>query len=116
MTVDLDLRIPVTRRAFETWIADDLRAIEGSIDSLLQSSGITQSDVDRVFLTGGSSFVPAVRRIFSSRFGKERIRGGHEFMSVVHGLGWRARQREGLAESDGVRVAFQAGWGEHKVK
>src|SRR5579859_6428252 len=86
----LDLRIPVTRREFETWIADELRANEAAVDSLLKSSGVDARDVDRVFLTGGSSFVPAVRRIFSSRFGKERIRGGHEFTSVAHGLALRA--------------------------
>jgi hypothetical chaperone protein len=88
----LDLRIPVTRREFETWIADDLSAIEGSVDSLLRYAGIDPRDVDRVFLTGGSSFVPSVRRIFASRFGKERIRGGHEFTSVAHGLALRAQE------------------------
>jgi len=82
----------VTRREFETWIADDLSAIEGSVDSLLRNAGIDPRDVDRVFLTGGSSFVPALRRIFTSRFGKERIRGGHEFTSVAHGLALRAQE------------------------
>lgn len=36
--------------------------------------------------SGGSSFVPAVRRIFESRFGVERIRAGNEFTSVARGL------------------------------
>jgi hypothetical chaperone protein len=88
----LDLRIPVTRYDFEIWIADELRAIEEAVDSLLGSSGVNPRDVDRVFLTGGSSFVPAVRRIFSNRFGKEKIRGGHEFTSVALGLALRARE------------------------
>jgi hypothetical chaperone protein len=88
----LDLRIPVTRGEFETWISDDLRTIEESVDSLLRNAGVDPRDVDRVFLTGGSSFVPAVRRIFTSRFGKERIRGGHEFTSVAHGLALRAQE------------------------
>ena len=44
-----------------------------------------QSD-DRVFMTGGSSFVPAVRREFSDRFGEERIRSGGELISVASGL------------------------------
>lgn len=88
----LDLRIPVTRREFDAWIADDLKAIEGSVDSLMQGAGIHPRDVDRVFLTGGSSFVPAVRRIFTSRFGKDRIRGGHEFTSVAQGLALRAQE------------------------
>ncbi len=88
----LDLRIPVTRREFEGWIVEDLQAIEGAVDALLRSSGVDARAVDRVFLTGGSSFVPAVRRIFSSRFGKEKIRGGHEFTSVAHGLALRAQE------------------------
>ena len=90
----LDLRIPVTRREFEHWIAEDLVSIEKGVDSLLQSAGIDRRDVDRVFLTGGTSFVPAVRRIFTSRFGKEKIRGGHEFTSVAHGLALCAAERE----------------------
>jgi hypothetical chaperone protein len=88
----LDLRIPVIRRDFEAWIAADLRAIEEAVDSLLWNSNTQPGEVDRVFLTGGSSFVPAVRRIFTSRFGKEKIRGGHEFTSVAHGLALRALQ------------------------
>lgn len=90
----LDLRIPVTRRDFETWIADELAAIEGAVDMVLRNAGMHPHDVDQVFLTGGSSFVPAVRRIFTSRFGKERIRGGHEFTSVARGLALRALRCE----------------------
>jgi hypothetical chaperone protein len=46
-----------------------------------------------VFLTGGSSFVPAVRRIFESRFGAGRIRTGNEFTSVARGLAVSAADR-----------------------
>ena len=38
----MDIRIAVTREAFEGWIADELHAIEQCIDSLLQSSGISR--------------------------------------------------------------------------
>jgi hypothetical chaperone protein len=88
----MDIRIAVTREAFEGWIADELHAIEQCIDSLLQSSGISRKQVDRVFLTGGSSLVPAVRRIFKVRFGEERIRTGNEFISVARGLALRAEE------------------------
>jgi hypothetical chaperone protein len=86
----MNIRIPVTRAAFEGWIADELRAIEQCVDSLLHSSGISRREVDRVFLTGGSSLVPAVRRIFTVRFGEKRIRTGNEFISVARGLALRA--------------------------
>lgn len=87
---NVNLRIPVTRAEFESWIAEELAAIETSVDGLLNKCGIAAREVDRVFLTGGSSFVPAVRRIFSTRFGEDRIRGGNEFTSVAHGLALRA--------------------------
>src|SRR6185437_3496364 len=86
----VELCIPVTRAQFESWISEDLAAIEHSVDALLKSTGVEACKVDRVFLTGGSSFVPAVRRIFSDRFGQERIRGGNEFTSVAQGLALRA--------------------------
>src|SRR6202789_3928233 len=88
----MELQIPVTRVEFEGWIAEELRTIEGSVDSLLESSGVSAGDIDRVFLTGGSSFVPAVRQIFVKRFGEERIRSGNEFTSVAHGLALRAEE------------------------
>jgi hypothetical chaperone protein len=88
----MDLHIPVTRRDFESWIASDLEAIADSVDKLLSVAGIHPQSVNRVFLTGGSSFVPAVRRIFETRFGKDRIRGGNEFTSVAHGLALRAAE------------------------
>src|SRR6267154_3822151 len=88
----MDISIAVTRDAFEGWIAEELHAIEQCVDSLLETSGISRSQVDRVFLTGGSSLVPAVRRIFEARFGDQRIRTGNEFISVARGLALRSQE------------------------
>jgi hypothetical chaperone protein len=93
----VDIRSHVTRDEFEGWIQDDLLAIEDCVDDLLRSSGIDRRDVDRVFLTGGSSLVPAVRRIFGSRFGDARVRTGDEFTSVARGLALRAGELMSLA-------------------
>lgn len=75
-----------TREQFESWIAEELEAIEAALDEVLASSGIAAKDVDRVFLTGGTSFVPAVRKIFERRFGGERFEAGDEFVSIANGL------------------------------
>jgi hypothetical chaperone protein len=48
--------------------------------------------IDRVFLTGGSSLIPAVREIFVRRFGEERIGGGGELTSIAHGLAMVAQE------------------------
>jgi len=89
----IEIAAMVKRSEFEGWIAEDLAHIEGSVDSLITASGIAPREVDMVFLTGGSSFVPAVRRIFESRFGAGRIRTGNEFTSVARGLAVRAASR-----------------------
>ena len=88
----VDLEAPVERASFEDWISEELGQISRCVDTLLTSSGVLPKDVNMVFLTGGSSFVPAVRRIFETRFGKERIRGGNEFTSVARGLALKAME------------------------
>ncbi len=82
----LHLDLPVRREEFEEWICDELAQIETCVDSLLGSCGMKAAEVDLVFLTGGSSLVPAVRRIFDIRFGRDRIRTGNQFTSVAMGL------------------------------
>jgi len=86
----VDLRAMVERTSFEEWVSEELGQIAQRVDSLLDSSGILPKDVDMVFLTGGSSFVPAVRKIFEVRFGEKRIRGGNEFTSIARGLALKA--------------------------
>jgi hypothetical chaperone protein len=86
-----DLQASVTRGQFESWIAADLAAIEQAVEEVMTKSGIEDSKVDRVFLTGGTSLVPIVRRIFEQRFGHDSVRTGNEFTSVASGLALRAR-------------------------
>ncbi len=76
----------VRRADFEGWISLELSAIERAVDEALASAGLSPGGVDRVFLTGGSSFVPAVRRLFEDRFGANRISTGAELESIAAGL------------------------------
>ena len=76
----------VTRAQFERWIAPELEAIEAALEEALANASLDARDIDRVFLTGGSSFVPAVRGIFARRFGADRIDAGNEFVSIANGL------------------------------
>ena len=82
----LRLEQPIARADLETWIARPLAAIAECANRTLEAADVVAADVDRVFMTGGSSFVPAVRRIFETRFGADRLRGGGEFVSVARGL------------------------------
>jgi hypothetical chaperone protein len=76
----------VKRADFESWIADDLARIEGALDEVLTQTNTAPDQVDKVFLTGGTSFVPAVRSIFTRRFDASKIESGGELLSIAHGL------------------------------
>lgn len=84
----------VPRLAFEGWIAPELGKIEQAVDQALADAGLPAGGVDRVFLTGGSSLVPAVRAIFHRRFPSERIETGAELESIASGLALMARERD----------------------
>ena len=90
---DLRIEREITRTAFESWIAPELAALEDAVDRVLAGAALTPGAVDRVFLTGGTAFVPAVRHLFDTRFGAERVSGGGEFVSVAEGLALIGRDR-----------------------
>jgi len=83
----------ITRAEFEGWIAADLARMGTAVDQALDRAGLGPEAIDRVFLTGGTSFVPAVRRLFADRFGAEKLSGGGEFVSVAEGLALIGRDR-----------------------
>ncbi len=84
----------VARTRFEGWIAPELVKIEHAVDQALADANLPASGIDRVFLTGGSSLVPAVRAIFHRRFEPGRIETGAELESIASGLALMARARD----------------------
>jgi hypothetical chaperone protein len=76
----------VTRARFESWIKPDLDRIDASLSALFHGAEVSAGNVDHVFMTGGTSFVPAVRRLMFERFPDARISANDEFISVGEGL------------------------------
>ncbi|HEY8573420.1 Hsp70 family protein [Phenylobacterium sp.] len=90
----ISLRREVARTEFEGWIAPELAQIEAAVDRALEAANLQPHEVDRIFLTGGSSLVPAVRDIFHRRFPAERIETGAELESIASGLALIGRERD----------------------
>jgi hypothetical chaperone protein len=82
----VDIQATISRRNFEHWIADDVARIAGTVDKALADAGVVAGDIERVFLTGGTSFVPAIRRLFVDRFGEELLTSADQFESIAYGL------------------------------
>ncbi len=83
-SIHIDAR--VTRADFEPWIADDFARTDAAVDAAITASGVAPAAIDKVFLTGGTSFVPAVRRLFVNRFGEDRLETGEQLLSIAYGL------------------------------
>ena len=87
---ELAIHVTVTRRDFERWIAPVTAAIAACLDDTLARAGVRPEQVDCVFMTGGTAFVPVVRALFEARFGAAKLRGGDELTSITSGLALRA--------------------------
>jgi hypothetical chaperone protein len=90
---DFAIEETIAREDFEHWIAPDIARIAATVDLALAEAGLREDAIDRVFLTGGTSLVLAVRRLFTDRFGTQRVTGGGEFVSVAEGLALIGRDR-----------------------
>jgi hypothetical chaperone protein len=82
----INMQRSITRTEFEAWIREDVDRIAATVDEALGNAGLASEDIDKVFLTGGSSFIPAIQRIFAHRFGVDRIASGDQFESIASGL------------------------------
>jgi hypothetical chaperone protein len=68
-------------------IRQDIETIAATARQTLASAGLTGSDVDVCFLTGGCSLVPAVAACFRELFPGDRLSTeGDAFTSVASGL------------------------------
>jgi hypothetical chaperone protein len=81
-----DFARTITRGDFEAWIAEDLARIEEALDETLVAGGVPAERIDHIFLTGGTSYVPAITTLFERRFGSNRVSTGDQLLSIANGL------------------------------
>lgn len=82
----------ITRAEFERLIAPDQMHVHRCMESALHAAGVTASDIDAVFLTGGTAQIPAIRRMFAEQFGEAKLKAQDYLTSVAVGLGLSALQ------------------------
>jgi hypothetical chaperone protein len=83
----LSLKEDLTREEFEQLIDYDVNKINRCVDEVIRKSGLNAKNIDIVFLTGGSSYIPIIRKGFANRFGPEKLIQQDAFTSVAYGLG-----------------------------
>ena len=84
---DLCISEELDKGEFEKLNSENFKQIETCIDEVVARSGLLPSQIDSVFLTGGTSRIPHIQELFADRFGREKLEKRDAFTSVVHGLG-----------------------------
>jgi len=84
---DIFINEAITRPEFDGYIKGDVLGIEKCLDRLMSDAGVSPGNIDAVFLTGGSSFIPAIKKIFKKKIPSKKIIQSDAFTSVSFGLG-----------------------------
>lgn len=87
----ISIQRELTKNEFEHLILSRLIAINKSLNEAINDAGIDYTSIDAVFMTGGSSLIPALRKIISDKFGQDKIVPSDSFTSVVSGLALSAK-------------------------
>ncbi len=89
---NIALEEPVSRAEWDAAIRPLVVRLEACVDGLM--ARLDHPSIDAVFLTGGTSLVPAVRQLFEERF-PGRLLGDQVFTSVGAGLAVEAQETWG---------------------
>ena len=76
----------ITLNEFNHFINEQVEKFETYLISFINNSNVDKNVIQTVFITGGSSLVPALRNVLIKLFGEDKIRGGESFTSVASGL------------------------------
>lgn len=97
--IENDLAISISRDTLNTVISRELEKIMNKIKETVNVAGITFSDIDAIFYTGGSTKIPLVREKINALFPKAEIIQGDAFGSVGLGLTIDAQKKYGAAST-----------------
>jgi hypothetical chaperone protein len=84
--VDLDLRQPLTRPQFEAAISVQIAAARACVLEAVAAAGWEPKSVGVVITTGGSSLIPAFRRMLTEALPRAELAESATFTSVAAGL------------------------------
>ena len=84
--LEAGLAITATREKFDRAIAARVERLQKAAGDCIAAAGLDPAAIDTVFLTGGSSRVPAVRAAIGRAAPGARLAGGSDLLSVALGL------------------------------
>jgi molecular chaperone DnaK len=108
----LDLELHIERSDLERAIAPSLDRARLCLEKALRGAKLDAKQIDRVLLVGGTTYIPAVREMVSTFFGKEAKADVHPDLAVSLGAAIKAAQIAGLIQdAEGLMLTDVAPYG-----
>ncbi|OKS86998.1 Hsp70 family protein [Mucilaginibacter polytrichastri] len=82
--INEDIPLPV----YDQIIAKDVERIENYLTDFLTQNNIDPQNIDSLFLTGGTSMVGSIQKLFKNKFPHVKLNSGDNFKSVAKGLAY----------------------------
>lgn len=92
-TVEKGLDVPATRGQLTRAVTDPVERLAAMTKDCLRQAGLRGDQVDAIFLTGGSTLLPAVRGAITGALPEARVVEGDKFGAVGLGLTIEAGRR-----------------------
>jgi hypothetical chaperone protein len=89
------INLSVTKEDFEEAISEDVEKILLTLKSTILDAQVSKDSISAVFMTGGASLVPVVRKRILSLLPKAKLIDGDKFGSVAAGLTLIAKRKFG---------------------
>jgi hypothetical chaperone protein len=93
--VEAGLNAGATRGEFDEAVSSELTRLKLAVWNCLALADIEAERIDTVFMTGGSSLVPAVEAVIAEEIPNAQVKRGDDFLSVALGLTLEAQTRYG---------------------
>jgi hypothetical chaperone protein len=78
----------ISLETYNLIVAKDVQRISDYLDNFIALNNIDVSRLDSLFLTGGTSLVPAIQSLFKTKFPQVKVNSGDNFTSVARGLAY----------------------------
>ena len=92
---DHAVEVTITPELLDAAIGSAVERVDTTVERTLRDAGLAANDIDTLFLTGGSTGIPAVRDSITRRFPHASLVKGDVFGSVGLGLAIDAGRKFG---------------------
>jgi hypothetical chaperone protein len=93
--LEIDIEEDISLPEYDQLIEKDVARIAAYLDQFLLQYQIDPKAIDSLFLTGGTSLVGSVQKLFKKRFPHVNLNSGDNFKSVAKGLAYSGYLFEG---------------------